>query len=66
MSVGVKGQFNTPPAPPPYRKTMKNSEDLKRFFQAVKSNKRDKVLVEATNLAMSTHKFPVTGRRYYS
>ena len=65
MLVGVNGKFNTPPVPPPYRKTMKQLEDLERFFQAGKANKKDKVLAEAANLAMSTSKCPGTGQRYY-
>ena len=56
LLVGVNGKFNTPPVPPPYRKTMKQLEDLERFFQAGKANKKDKVLAEAANLAMSTSK----------
>ena len=66
VAVSVKGQFNTPPVPPSYRKTMKQLEGLERFFQAGKANKRDKVSAEAENLAMSTRKGPETGRRYYS
>ena len=63
VAVGVKGQFNTLPAPPQYQKTMKRLENLERFFQAGKENKRDKVSAEAANLTMSTHKCPGTRRR---
>ena len=66
VAVCVKGQFNTPPEPPMYCKTMKQLEDLERFFQAGKANKRGKVLAEAANLAMSTRNCPGTGRHYYS
>ena len=66
VAVGVKGQFNTPSAPPPYCKTMKQLEDLERFFQAGKAKKRDKVLSEEANLSMYMRKCPGTGCRYYS
>ena len=65
MLVGVNGRFNTPPVLPPYRKTMTQLEDLERFFQAGKANKKDKVLAEAANMAMSTRKCPGTRHRYY-